>query len=114
MDLREGTVDWQALKTALRPQTRLVHIQRSCGYDWRPSFSIAQIAEMIQMVKAQNPEVVVFVDNCYGEFVETQEPTHVGADLIAGSLIKNPGAPLFPPGAMWPGGQSWWSKRPVG
>jgi cystathionine gamma-lyase len=98
LDLREGDVDWQALKTALKPQTRLVHIQRSCGYDWRPSFSIAQIAEMIQIVKAQNPEVVVLVDNCYGEFVETQEPTHVGADLIAGSLIKNPGGTLAPAG----------------
>ncbi|MCF2971543.1 methionine gamma-lyase family protein [Synechococcus sp. Nb3U1] len=107
LDLLEGSVDWQSLKTALKPQTRLVHIQRSCGYDWRPSFSIAQIAEMIQLVKAQNPEVVVFVDNCYGEFVEAQEPTHVGADLIAGSLIKNPGGTIVPAGGYVAGRAEW-------
>ncbi|MGQ9838763.1 MAG: methionine gamma-lyase family protein [Cyanobacteriota bacterium] len=107
LDLVQGSIDWQSLKTALSPQTRLVHIQRSCGYNWRPSFSIAQIAEMIQIVKRQNPEVVVFVDNCYGEFVETQEPTHVGADLIAGSLIKNPGGTIVPAGGYVAGRAEW-------
>ncbi|MEN9203078.1 MAG: methionine gamma-lyase family protein [Thermostichus sp. DG_1_6_bins_120] len=107
LDLLDGSIDWQSLKTALKPQTRLVHIQRSCGYAWRPSFSIAQIAEMIQIVKAQNPEVVVFVDNCYGEFVESQEPTHVGADLIAGSLIKNPGGTIVPTGGYVAGRAKW-------
>ena len=69
----------------------MIGIQRSKGYATRPSFTIAEIKEMISFVKEINPNIVVFVDNCYGEFVETKEPCHVGADLMAGSLIKNPG-----------------------
>ncbi|MCS6814769.1 MAG: methionine gamma-lyase family protein [Cyanobacteria bacterium] len=90
----EGTIDWQALATAVKDNTRLVLIQRSCGYSWRPSLSIDDIARIVDLVKRQNPHTVCFVDNCYGEFVETREPTMVGADLIAGSLIKNPGGTI--------------------
>ena len=94
----EGTVDWEALRQAVTDSTRLVSIQRSCGYSWRPSLSIADIEKIIQLVKQQNPQTVCFVDNCYGEFVEDREPTAVGADLMAGSLIKNPGGTIVPSG----------------
>ncbi len=90
----EGTLDWQALSHAVKKNTRLVLIQRSCGYSWRPSLSIAEIQKIVHVVKQQNPNTVCFVDNCYGEFIETQEPTHIGADLMAGSLIKNPGGTI--------------------
>jgi cystathionine gamma-lyase len=90
----EGTIDWQALSHAIEKNTRLVLIQRSCGYSWRPSLSIAEIEKIIQIVKQQNPNTICFVDNCYGEFIETKEPTAVGADLMAGSLIKNPGGTI--------------------
>jgi cystathionine beta-lyase family protein involved in aluminum resistance len=93
-----GEIDWTALASAVKPQTRMVLIQRSCGYDWRSSLSIADIAKIIELVKQQNPNTVCFVDNCYGEFVDTQEPTAVGADLIAGSLIKNPGGTIVTAG----------------
>jgi cystathionine beta-lyase family protein involved in aluminum resistance len=87
-------IDWAALATAVRPETKLVSIQRSCGYAWRSSLSIADIEKIVQSVKSQNPHTVCFVDNCYGEFIENREPTAVGADLIAGSLIKNPGGTI--------------------
>jgi cystathionine beta-lyase family protein involved in aluminum resistance len=89
-----GEIDWEGLATAIRPETRVVSIQRSCGYCWRRSLAIADIERIVKLVKAQNPETICFVDNCYGEFVETREPTAVGADLIAGSLIKNPGGTI--------------------
>lgn len=89
-----GEIDWVALSQAIRPETRLVHIQRSCGYSWRSSLSIADIEKIVHLVKQQNPDTVCFVDNCYGEFVEDREPPAVGADLIAGSLIKNPGGTI--------------------
>jgi cystathionine beta-lyase family protein involved in aluminum resistance len=91
---REGTVDWQALGQAVNESTRLVLIQRSCGYSWRTSLSLAEIEKIVQLVKQQNPDTICFVDNCYGEFVEDREPPAVGADLIAGSLIKNPGGTI--------------------
>ncbi len=94
----EGTVDWQALSKAVSDRTRLVSIQRSCGYSWRPSLSIADIEKIIHIVKQQNPNTVCFVDNCYGEFIEDREPTAVGADLMAGSLIKNPGGTIVTAG----------------
>ncbi|MBD2325453.1 methionine gamma-lyase family protein [Alkalinema sp. FACHB-956] len=94
----EGLIDWVALETAIRPETRMVTIQRSCGYAWRPSLSIADIEKICAIVKRQNPNTVCFVDNCYGEFIETQEPTMVGADLMAGSLIKNPGGTIVTAG----------------
>ncbi len=90
----EGTVDFDAVQKAMKSNTKMIGIQRSKGYATRPSFTIEQIKEMISFVKEINPNVVVFVDNCYGEFVEELEPCHVGADLMAGSLIKNPGGGL--------------------
>ncbi|WP_211747873.1 methionine gamma-lyase family protein [Paenibacillus sp. Marseille-Q4541] len=87
----EGLVDWDAVKLAINERTKVIGIQRSRGYDWRSSFTVAQIEEMVQIVKSLKEDVIVFVDNCYGEFTEEREPTEVGADLIAGSLIKNPG-----------------------
>jgi len=82
----------------LQPATRLVMIQRSRGYSWRRPIPIAEIEALVQAVKSRRSELLVFVDNCYGEFVEAQEPCAVGADLIAGSLIKNPGGGLVPTG----------------
>ncbi|TMN23648.1 methionine gamma-lyase family protein [Lentibacillus cibarius] len=86
-----GSVDFEGIKRKISPETAVVAIQRSKGYDDRPSFTIADIEEMITFVKEINKDISVFVDNCYGEFVEEREPMHVGADVIAGSLIKNPG-----------------------
>jgi cystathionine beta-lyase family protein involved in aluminum resistance len=94
LELIDATIDWATLSQAVKPKTRLVFIQRSCGYDWRPSLSIDDIARIVKSVKQQNPNTVCCVDNCYGEFVEEREPTMVGADLIAGSLIKNPGGTI--------------------
>ncbi|ANV87954.1 methionine gamma-lyase family protein [Picosynechococcus sp. PCC 7117] len=98
-----GEIDWETLKTAVKPKTRLVLIQRSCGYSWRKSLSTAEIQCIVEIVKAQNPDTVCFVDNCYGEFIETQEPTAVGADLMAGSLIKNPGGTIVTGGGYLAG-----------
>lgn len=95
---RDGIVDWDRLATAIGDRTRMVLIQRSCGYSWRRSLTIADITKIIRLAKQQNPDVVCFVDNCYGEFVEDCEPTAVGADLMAGSLIKNPGGTIAPTG----------------
>jgi cystathionine beta-lyase family protein involved in aluminum resistance len=93
-----GAIDWHSLATAIEDNTRLVLIQRSCGYSWRQSLSIAEIEKIIRLVKQQNPNTVCFVDNCYGEFIEEKEPTDVGADLMAGSLIKNPGGTIVTAG----------------
>ncbi|MGF9856521.1 methionine gamma-lyase family protein [Priestia endophytica] len=90
----DGNVDFEAVKESMNEHTKMIGIQRSKGYGIRPSFTVDQIREMITFVKSINPDVIVFVDNCYGEFVETMEPSHVGADLMAGSLIKNPGGGL--------------------
>lgn len=92
--LADGTVDWDTVADRITPQTKVIGIQRSRGYDWRDSFTVEQIGEMVKRVKSLSPNCIVFVDNCYGEFTEEQEPTEVGADLIAGSLIKNPGGGL--------------------
>lgn len=94
----DGNIDIPAALAAIRPETRVVMIQRSRGYLLRPSLSIAQIAEATAAVHKIRPDINVFVDNCYGEFVEDQEPTNVGVDLMAGSLIKNPGGTLAPSG----------------
>jgi cystathionine beta-lyase family protein involved in aluminum resistance len=91
---QDGKIDWKALKMAIMPKTRLVLIQRSCGYSWRQSLSIEDIGRIVEIVKSQNPDTVCFVDNCYGEFVDALEPTAVGVDLMAGSLIKNPGGTI--------------------
>lgn len=94
----QGIIDWEGLKTAIKPETRLVLIQRSCGYSWRSSLSISEIKDIIKIVKEQNSNTVCFVDNCYGELVENIEPTAVGADLMAGSLIKNLGGTIVTTG----------------
>ena len=91
-------IDFDGIASAITPKTKMIGIQRSRGYADRPSFSIAKIAEMIRVVKEINPNLIVFVDNCYGEFTEEQEPLQVGADIMAGSLIKNPGGGLVKTG----------------
>lgn len=96
--LPDGTFDFENIKNAINEKTKLMTIQRSKGYDTRPSFSVAQIGELITFVKKIKPDLICMVDNCYGEFVETIEPTEVGADMAVGSLIKNPGGGLAPIG----------------
>ena len=90
--------DTKAIVHALSPQSKMLCIQRSRGYSWRKSLHIAQIESITRAVKQARPDIIVFVDNCYGEMVEPLEPSHVGADLIAGSLIKNLGAGITPGG----------------
>ncbi|WOV86041.1 methionine gamma-lyase family protein [Sporosarcina oncorhynchi] len=92
--LKDGKVDVVSVKESISEKTKMIGIQRSKGYSDRPSFTIEEIGEMIRFVKGVRPDIIVFVDNCYGEFVEMKEPTEVGADLMAGSLIKNPGGGL--------------------
>ena len=94
----EGGPDLAALERAITKKTRLVLIQRSRGYAWRPALRVSQIADIVRRVKNVRRDIVCFVDNCYGEFVEEYEPLEAGADLIAGSLIKNPGGTLAPSG----------------
>jgi cystathionine beta-lyase family protein involved in aluminum resistance len=96
--LPDGTVNEAGVAAALALPTRMVLIQRSCGYSWRPSLTVDQIGRLVERVKAIQPGCLVFVDNCYGELVELQEPTAVGADLMAGSLIKNLGGTIAPTG----------------
>ena len=95
VDLLEGgAFDWDGIRAAINEKTKLITIQRSKGYATRPTFSVTQIGELIAFCKSIKPDVKVMVDNCYGEFVETIEPSDVGADMIVGSLIKNPGGGL--------------------
>jgi len=94
----EGTLDLEAIKRVLTKKTRMIFMQRSRGYSWRNSIYIKQIEELINYTKQINSKIITLVDNCYGEFVELVEPTGVGADLIAGSMIKNPGGTLAPSG----------------
>lgn len=96
--LENGYFDYPAIEKALTPQTKLVTIQRSKGYQTRPSYSVKEIGELIAFIKERRPDVICMVDNCYGEFVERMEPSDVGADMIVGSLIKNPGGGLAPIG----------------
>ncbi len=96
--LADGSFDWEGIARALNEKTRLVTIQRSKGYASRPTLSVKRIGELIHFIKERKPDVLCMVDNCYGEFVELEEPSQVGADLIAGSLIKNPGGGLAPIG----------------
>ncbi|HHX12558.1 MAG TPA: hypothetical protein GX731_07020 [Clostridiales bacterium] len=93
-----GEFDWEGIKNAINPKTKLATIQRSKGYDSRPTLSVKSIGELIKYIKGIRPDIICMVDNCYGEFVETIEPTDVGADLCVGSLIKNPGGGLAPTG----------------
>lgn len=96
--LSDGTFDYEGIKNAINEKTKLVTIQRSKGYQSRPTFSVKQIGELIAFVKSIRSDIICMVDNCYGEFVELTEPSDVGADMIVGSLIKNPGGGLAPIG----------------
>ena len=96
--LENGDFDFEGIRTAINERTKLIEIQRSKGYQTRPTLSVAKIGEAISFVKSINPHIICMVDNCYGEFVEMQEPSDVGADMIVGSLIKNPGGGLAPIG----------------
>ena len=93
-----GGFDYAGIRAAITEKTKLITIQRSKGYATRPTFSVRQIGELIAFVKSVKPDVICMVDNCYGEFVETIEPSDVGADMVVGSLIKNPGGGLAPIG----------------
>ncbi|MDD2553073.1 MAG: methionine gamma-lyase family protein [Desulfotomaculaceae bacterium] len=94
----EGNLDFLRLGQALSPKTKMVLLQRSAGYRWGASLGIDKLREAIKFIKERRPDAVIFVDNCYGEFVELEEPVEAGADLVAGSLIKNPGGGLAPTG----------------
>lgn len=96
--LEDGSFDYPAIEKAINEKTKLVTIQRSKGYQTRPTLSVAKIGELIAFVKKIKPDVICMVDNCYGEFAERIEPTDIGADMIVGSLIKNPGGGLAPIG----------------
>ncbi len=96
--LADGSFDWDGIRAAINERTKLVTIQRSKGYQTRPTLSVSRIGELISFIKEIKPDVICMVDNCYGEFVETIEPTDVGADMVIGSLIKNPGGGLAPIG----------------
>lgn len=99
VDLLPGSkFDYEGIRAAINDRTKLVTIQRSKGYQTRKTFSVAEIGELIAFVKSVKPDVICMVDNCYGEFVETVEPSDVGADMVVGSLIKNPGGGLAPIG----------------
>ena len=92
--LGDGSFDYENIRKAIGPKTKMITIQRSKGYATRPTFSVSRIGELIAFCKSIKPDVIIMVDNCYGEFVETIEPSDVGADMIVGSLIKNPGGGL--------------------
>ena len=94
----DGSIDYDGVRAAINERTKLVTIQRSKGYATRPTLSVKQIGELIAFVKSIRSNIICMVDNCYGEFVETIEPSDVGADMIVGSLIKNPGGGLAPIG----------------
>ena len=104
--LSDGSFDYEGIKNAINEKTKLITIQRSKGYATRPTFSVTQIGELIAFCKNIKPDVLVMVDNCYGEFVETIEPSDVGADMTVGSLIKNPGGGLAPIGGYIAGTQA--------
>lgn len=99
VDLKDdGSFDYEGIRAAVNEKTKLVTIQRSKGYAVRPTLSVARIGELVSFLKSIKPDLICMVDNCYGEFVEEQEPLEAGADLIVGSLIKNPGGGLAPIG----------------
>ncbi len=96
--LPNGEFDWANIEKALQQPVKMVLLQRSCGYSTRPSLDLTGMARLCRFIKERRPEAIIFVDNCYGEFVEASEPTEIGADIVAGSLIKNPGGGLAPTG----------------
>ncbi len=101
--LPDGSFDFDNIKKALNEKTKLITIQRSKGYQTRPTLSVERIGELIAFIKNIKPDVICMVDNCYGEFTQTKEPSDVGADLVVGSLIKNPGGGLAPIGGYLAG-----------
>lgn len=103
--LSDGSFDYEGIRAAINEKTKLVTIQRSKGYQTRPTLSVTRIGELIHFIRELKPDVICMVDNCYGEFVETIEPTDVGADMVVGSLIKNPGGGLAPIGGYIAGKQ---------
>ncbi|MEK4083814.1 methionine gamma-lyase family protein [Psychrobacillus sp. FSL K6-1415] len=105
-----GEVNWDSVKSAVKSNTKVIAIQRSKGYAVRPSFTIEQIKQMVIEIRSIKEDAVIFVDNCYGEFVEELEPTDVGADLMAGSLIKNPGGGLAKIGGYIAGKEEYVTK----
>ena len=104
--LPDGSFDFENIKKAINERTKLVTIQRSKGYQTRPTLSVARIGELIAFIKNIKPDIICMVDNCYGEFVEAVEPSDVGADMVVGSLIKNPGGGLAPIGGYIAGKKS--------
>jgi len=116
-----GGINYPAIEKALSDKTKMVMLQRSRGYNWGPSLGIGELKKLIGFIKQRKPDVVVFVDNCYGEFVENEEPVEAGADLAAGSLIKNPGGGIAPTGGYVVGRQKYvdaaanrWSAPGIG
>ena len=105
VEMKDGRIDVAAVDAAITPKTKLVIAQRSRGYDWRPSLMPQDFAELAEMLHTKHPGVRLMVDNCYGEFVAEKEPTHYGADVCVGSLIKNPGGGLAPTGGYVVGKQ---------
>lgn len=101
--LPDGSFDFEGIEKAINEKTKLVTIQRSKGYQTRPTLSVDRIGQLISFIKKRKPDVICMVDNCYGEFTETREPSEVGADLVVGSLIKNPGGGLAPIGGYLAG-----------
>jgi cystathionine beta-lyase family protein involved in aluminum resistance len=117
----EGDLDYNSIGQSLSPRTRMVLLQRSAGYRWGAALGINKMREIIKFIKARKQNAVIFVDNCYGEFVETEEPIEAGADLVAGSLIKNPGGGLAPTGGYVAGKEKYvemaanrWSAPGIG
>ena len=104
----DGTIDLEALGKTITEKTKMVCMQRATGYGWRKSMSVDEMGECCSFVKSINPDIIMMADNCYGEFLDVKEPTEVGVDVMAGSLIKNPGAGIAPTGAYFAG-----SKRAV-
>lgn len=96
--LDDGEVDINNVMKTISEKTKLIFIQRSTGYGWRKAFTISKIKKIVDIIKSKFPSLIIMVDNCYGEFIENMEPTEVGVDIIAGSLIKNPGGGLAPTG----------------
>ena len=107
VDLKpDGSFDYDGIRAALNDRTRLIEIQRSRGYSARRTFSVKEIGDLIGFIKGIKPDVIVLVDNCYGEYTEHMEPSEVGADMVVGSLIKNPGGGIAPVGGYIAGTES--------
>ena len=110
----QGEIDWERVERAITPSTKVIGIQRSRGYDWRSSFTVSQIGDMVSRIRSIRQDLIIFVDNCYGEFTERLEPTEVGVDLMAGSLIKTLAAALLKPAATYAVKRPMSIGRPIG